>query len=147
MLLILKFYVGNNKAKLIADATAKISEKIGGKIEIKDVGVSMFKNFPYLTISLEELKITDSLFQKHQHPLVHAEGIYLRVNPLKLLLLKVSLNKLRIEKGGFYIYTDTSGYSNDYLLKGNGKKKPEKKESEFNNILDNIAIHDFNVTI
>ncbi len=147
LLLVLKIYVGNNKAKLIADATAKISEKIAGKIEIKNVGVSMFKNFPYLTISLEELKITDSLYQKHQHPLVQAEGIYLRVNPLKLMLLKVSLNKLRIEKGGFYIFTDTSGYSNAYLLKGDGKKKTAKKESEFNNILDNIAIHDFNVTI
>jgi hypothetical protein len=51
------------------------------------VGVSMFKNFPYLTISLEQLKITDSLYAKHQHALVQAEGIYLRVNPLKLLLL------------------------------------------------------------
>ena len=147
LLLILKIYVGNNKAKLIADATAKISEKIGGKIEIKDVGVSMFKNFPYLTISLQHLKITDSLYQKHQHALVQAEGIYLRVNPLKLMLLKISLNKLKIEKGAFYIYTDTSGYSNDYLLKGDGKKKPEKKDSEFNNVLDNITIRDFNVTI
>jgi len=147
LLLILKIYVGNNKAKLIADATAKISEKIGGKIEIKDVGVSLFKNFPYLTISLQHLKITDSLYQRHQHALVQAEGIYLRVNPLKLMLLKISLNKLKIEKGAFYIYTDTSGYSNDYLLKGDGKKKPEKKDSEFNNVLDNITIRDFNVTI
>lgn len=147
LLLVLKIYVGNNKARLIAEATEKISEKIGGKIEIKDVGVSMFKNFPYLTIALEEIKITDSLYQKHQHALVQAEGIYLRVNPFKLMFLKVALNKLRIEKGGFYIYTDTSGYSNDYLLKGNSKKKTVKKESEFNNVLDNIAIHDFNVTI
>ncbi len=147
LLLVLKIYVSNNKTKLITEATEKISEKIGGKIEIKDVGVSMFKNFPYLTISLEQLKITDSLYAKHQHALVQAEGIYLRVNPLKLMLFKVSLNKLRIEKGGFYIYKDSTGYSNDYLLKGNGKKKEPKPESSFNNILDNIAIHDFNVTI
>ena len=139
--------MGSHKAKLIADATEKISEKIGGKIEIKDVGVSLFKNFPYLTISLEQLKITDSLYQKHQHALVQAEGIYLRVNPLKLMVLQLSLNKLRIENGGFYIYKDSTGYSNDYLLKGDGKKKSPKPNSEFKNILDNIAIHNFNVTI
>lgn len=147
LLLILKIYVGSNKEKLLAEATEKISEKISGKVEIKDVGVSMFKNFPYLTISLEQLKITDSLYAKHQHALVQAEGIYLRVNPLKLMLFKVSLNKLRIEKGGFYIYKDSTGYSNDYLLKGNGKKKEPKPESSFKNILDNIVIRNFNVTI
>lgn len=147
LLLVLKIYVGNNKAKLIANATEKFSEKIGGKIDIRDVGVSMFKNFPYLTIALEEIKITDSLYAKHHHALLQAEGIYLRVNPLKLLLLKLQLNKLKIEKGSIYLFTDTSGYSNNYLLKGKTEKKPVKKESEFNNILDNIAIHDFNVTI
>jgi len=147
LLLVLKIYVGSNKTRLIAEATEKISEKIGGKIEIKDVGVSMFKNFPYLTISLQELKITDSLYAKHQHALVQAEAIYLRVNPLKLLILNVSLNRLRIEKGGFYIYKDSTGYCNEYLLKGNGKKKETKPNNQFNNILDNIVIRDFNVTI
>ena len=145
--IVLKIYVGTHKHELITDATNKISEKIGGKIEIKDIGTSLFKNFPYLTISLDGLKITDSLYAQHSHALLAAESISVRINPLKMLMLKIAINKFQIEKGGFYIYTDTTGYTNGYLLKGQGEKKPPAPKKEFENILDNISVKDFRVTI
>ncbi|MEI6088806.1 MAG: hypothetical protein WCR66_14535, partial [Bacteroidota bacterium] len=66
----ISIYVSTHKEKLIAEATEKISESIGGKITIADMGVNMFQNFPYISISINDLKVTDSLYTKHNHALV-----------------------------------------------------------------------------
>lgn len=142
-------YVSSHKELLIKEATEKISEKISGKISIADMGVSLFKNFPYIAITIEKLKVTDSLYAKHGHALIEAEKIFVRINPLNLLLLKVSVNKLTIQNARFYIYTDTSGYSNNYLLKGDGKTKKEKKkgDDDLKDLLDKIELENVAITI
>jgi hypothetical protein len=140
--------VSSHKAKLITETTEKISENIGGKIVIGDMGVSMFKNFPYISISILQVKITDSLYAKHGHALFQAEKIYVRINPWKLITFNISVNKVTIQNAGFYLYTDTSGYTNAYLLKGNDKPKPKKKESDdLKSVLDKIDLENVAVTI
>ena len=119
----ISIYVSSYKTKLIAEATEKIGETIGGKISIEDMGVSLFQNFPYISISINNIKVTDTLFEIHKHPLVQAEKIFVRINPLKLIILDISVNKITVKNAAFYIYTDTSGYTNAYLLKGNNKPK------------------------
>lgn len=146
----ISFYISSHKAKLIAEATEKISEKIAGKISIDDMGTGLFENFPYIAINIKNIQVTDSLFQKHGHPLIHAENIYIRINPWKLLTLNISVNKITIKNARFYIYTDTSGYSNAYLLKGNANSKPKKvndDEQKLKQILDKIELENVGVTI
>jgi hypothetical protein len=147
--LAVSLYVSSHKEKLIADATNKISEKIRGKIAIGDMGVNMFKNFPYIAITIKNLKVTDSLYAKHGHALIEAEKIFVRINPLNLLLLKVAVNKLTIQNAAFYVYTDTSGYSNNYMLKGDGKTKKEKKkgDDDLKDLLDKIELENIAITI
>ncbi len=142
----ISLYVSSHKEKLIAEATEKISQNIAGKITIADMGVSLFKNFPYISISINGIKITDSLFAKHGHPLLQAEKVFVRINPWKLITLNISVNKLTIQNGGFYLYTDTSGYTNAYLLKGKTKEK-KKEAGNLKNILDKIEIENVTVTI
>jgi hypothetical protein len=144
----ISIYVSTHKEKLIAEATEKISESIGGKITIADMGVSMFQNFPFLSISIKDLKVTDSLYTQHHHALLQAEKIFVRVNPLKLITLDISINKITLKNAGFYLYTDTSGYTNAYLLKGNNKPKTKTKESQdLKNLFDKIDLENVAVTI
>lgn len=143
----ISIYVSVNKQKLIAEATEKISENIAGKISIEDMGVSMFENFPYVALTIKNIKITDSLYNKHGHALIQSEKIFIRVNPLKLLTLNIQVNKLTVKNASFYLYTDTSGYTNSYLLKGNHQPKKEKKEASLKNVLDKIELQNIAVTI
>lgn len=142
-------YVSSHKKKLIAEVTEKISENIGGKITIEDMGVSLFENFPYIAIGIKNIQVTDSLYCKHGHSLIQAENIYIRINPFKLLLLDISVNKLTVKNASFYIYTDPSGYTNGYLLKGNNKPKKEnkKEDKDLKNLLDKIELENCAVTI
>ena len=144
----ISIYVSTHKEKLIAEATEKISESIGGKITIADMGVNMIQNFPYISISINDLKVTDSLYEKHNHALVQVERIFVRINPWKLITLNISVNKVTLKNGSVYLYTDTSGYTNAYLLKGNKEAKPKKeKGNDLKNLLDKIEIENLTVTI
>lgn len=145
--IVISIYVSVNKQKLIAEATEKISENIGGRISIEDMGVSMFENFPYVALTIKNIKITDSLYSKHGHALIQSEKIFIRVNPLKLLTLNIQVNKLTVKNAAFYIYTDTSGYTNGYLLKGNDHPKKEKKENSLQNVLNKIELQNVAITI
>lgn len=143
----ISIYVTANKQRLIAEATEKISENVGGKISIEDMGASMFENFPYVALSIKNIKITDSLYSKHGHALIQSEQVFIRVNPLKLLTLNIQVNKLTVKNAAFYLYTDTNGYTNAYLIKGNNQPKKEKKESSLKNVLDKVEIQNVAVTI
>ncbi len=120
---------------------------IGGKVSLENISVSPFKNFPYLSIALQNISVTDSLFEKHQHKFFSAEKVFVRVNPFALLIARVSLNKLEITNGSLYLFTDTSGYSTGYLL--NGKKTENKPSSDgaTKNLLEKIEVNKFLVTI
>jgi hypothetical protein len=144
----ISIYVSSHKEELIAEATEKISENIGGKITIANMGVSMFKNFPYISISIKDIKIIDSLYNKHHHPLFQAERIFVRINPWKLITLNISVNKITVQNAGFYLYTDTNGYSNAYLLKRTEKSKSkEEKNNNLKGLLDKIDLQNVTVTI
>ena len=119
---------------------------LGGTVTIDNISVSLFNNFPYLSFELHNISITDSLFAKHKHRLFSAEKVFARINPAKLLLTKISLNGIEIDNGGFYLFTDSSGYSNGYLLtkKRNTTGATDKSTK---NALDKIELKNVSVTI
>ena len=145
--IILSLYVSANKEALIKKASAQIGTVLGGTVTINDLSVSVFNNFPYLAIGLTKIDVRDSLFARHGHPFFSADKIFVRLNPIKLLLARLSINKLEIESGSLYLFTDSSGYSNDYLLKGKTQPVGGEKKSATQDILDKIKVTRFAVTL
>ncbi|MEO7531843.1 MAG: AsmA-like C-terminal region-containing protein [Sediminibacterium sp.] len=143
----LSLYVSANKSSLIKKAGTDIGKLIGGTVSISDLSVSVFNNFPYLAIELKKVDVRDSLFTKHGHHFFYAERLFLRLNPLKLIVANVSVNKLEIDSGRFYLFTDSTGYSNGYLL--NPKEKPvsSEKNTATKNILNKIEINHTSITL
>src|SRR6476659_1403515 len=78
-------YVKTNKVSLIRKAEAGLGNSIGGKISIRDLSVSPFNNFPYISLNLKNIEIRDSMFSKHGHSFFRAENLFLRLNPLRLM--------------------------------------------------------------
>ncbi len=130
----------------MAKAAAEISRLMGGTVTLEDISVSPFKNFPYFSIALKNIRVTDSLFAQHKHPLFYADRIFARINPIALLIAKISLNKVEVQNGGLYLYTDTAGYTNAYLLSSK-KKDSTKTSGSAKNALDHIELNAVTVTI
>ena len=143
----LSLYVSANKEALLKKAGTEIGTVIGGSVSISDLSVSLFNNFPFLSIELKKVDVRDSLFARHGHSFLYAEKLFLRVSPVKLLMARLSINKLEIDSGRLYLFTDSSGYSNDYLLKGGKNKGTQEKNAATQNILDKIALQHFAFTL
>ena len=119
-------YVSINKKSIIKDVTGEIGKKLNGTLSVNDVELSFFRHFPKVSVLLHHVVITDSMFAQHKHSFFRAEKIFAELSITKLVKNQAPLNGLRIERGAFYLYTDTSGYTNTYLFK-------KKKDSTINN--------------
>jgi hypothetical protein len=145
--LIAYIYVVANKKKIIAQVTEQISKKINGNVKIGDADISILKSFPKISVLINDVSITDTMFAQHQHPFFSAKEVFANLNIWKLIQKKPPLTGLRIQSGSIYLYTDTSGYTNTYMLKS--KKDPEggPKRTSGDINLKNIQLRDFRITL
>lgn len=136
-------YVSVNKKKIIANITQEIAEKIKGNLTYKDVDITFFRSFPKLAVSFQDVLLTDTLFAQHQHPFLKSKEVFLSLNIFKLIQKQSPIGGIQINDGLIYIYTDSTGYSNDYLTKPESKnpdtqtktnKEPGLKKVDFRNL-------------
>ncbi|MEP7166163.1 MAG: AsmA-like C-terminal region-containing protein [Ferruginibacter sp.] len=131
-------YVSINKKSIIKDVTGEISKKLNGNLSVDDVELSFFRHFPKVSVLLHHVSITDSMFVQHKHPFFEAEQVFAELSITKLIKKQAPLNGLRIERGAFYLYTDTTGYSNTYLFrqkKDSAVSTNNKEKSELRSVI------------
>ncbi len=124
-------YVSTHKKELIQQFSEQVSEKINGKVTMADVDITFFKSFPRMAVHASDISVTDSMYQSHKHPFFQAKELFITINIIRLIKKESPLSGIKVKNGSFYLYTDTSGYSNAYMLKS--KKDPAggpKKTSE-----------------
>src|SRR5690606_21966584 len=101
--------------------------EINGKVDIKDISLSFFRNFPKISVLLSEVKITDQHFEQHQNVFFKGEDVFVQIDIRELLKKHFSIKEIKIEHAQFYAYTDSTGYTNSYLFKL--KEDPESARS------------------
>jgi hypothetical protein len=116
------FYIKVNKTKIIKQLTERVSEKLNGTLTIGNADISVFKRFPRVAVVLSNVSLTDSMFAQHKNTFFAAKEAFVNLNILKLITKDDPLTGLALQNANLYFYTDTSGYTNTYLLKG--KKDP-----------------------
>ena len=110
-------YVSVNKKSIIKNVTDEIGKKINGNVSIGDVELSFFSNFPKATIVLHKVLVTDTMFARHHHPFFKADQVHILLSVVRVIEKKSPVNGIRIEDASLYLFTDTTGYTNAYLLK------------------------------
>jgi hypothetical protein len=91
------------------------------------------------------VSVTDSLYSKHQHKLLSAENLFVRLSTPSLITGRVLVNKFTLRNGGFYLFTDATGYSNGYLLKPKNPNlpKPSTTNEAAKKLLEQVLIENF----
>jgi len=113
-----------NKAALLEKARTALEERIGGEVHVGQLDLSFFRHFPNITASLSDLSLRDSAWPRHHHDLLKVANAYVSCNLFKSLLSRrVQIGEMDLEHGQVYFYTDSTGYSNTYMLKN---QKPGK---------------------
>ncbi|MGX5819203.1 AsmA family protein [Chitinophaga lutea] len=127
--IILALVIRARKQSILADITEQLSSEIDGDLVIRDMEPSLLRGFPNISVTLKDVSLRDSLFNQHGHTLFAVKEIYVKVNSVALLRKQVDIRKVTLEDGAIYLYTDSAGYSNGYLLQGNKNKKPKSGKS------------------
>ena len=145
--LVAYIYISVNQKKIIAQVTQEISEKIDGEVSIKNVDISFIRSFPRIAVHAENVSIKDSLYGIHKHSFLEAKDLYVNLNVFKLIRKLPALSGVRMISGSVFLYTDTSGYSNTYLLRGKKDPAGGPKKTTGNISLNNILLQDVRFTL
>jgi hypothetical protein len=130
LLIIADIYIHSHKEEITQKIRALLSESVNGEVTIKNVDVSLLATFPYAGINVYNASVVDSQYHK---PMVKAEYASIRISLLQLLSTNPEVSKIVIENGAFHFFTDTTGYTNSYLLLK--KNQPAKKKAP------NLVVH------
>ena len=114
--IVIYIYFIANKKSIVAEVTASLGESMNGKILVGDVGLDFLSTFPYMSLSLKDVAVRDSLFDQHKHEFLRIRNLYIRSNPVSLFKGRVEITRIVADSGRLFIYTDSTGYSNKYLL-------------------------------
>jgi uncharacterized protein involved in outer membrane biogenesis len=145
--------------------TEMVGKKLNGKVSIGNVELSFFRHFPQFSVLIHKVSITDTLFNVHHHVFFEGDEVSARLSFTKLIRKQPPVNGFRIDRGSFYVYTDTAGYTNAYLLNpkrdsassaSSSTEKNELKSIVLNNVrkiiddqkknkLHDLEIHDLNL--
>ena len=121
---VLALIVRNRKEEILAEITAQLSDRISGRLEIQDMEPSLIRSFPNISVTLKNVSLKDSLYATHKHALLDIQDVYVKVNTFALLRKKVDVRQVNLKDGAIYLYTDSTGFTNTYLLKGKEPRKP-----------------------
>ncbi|MBC8053360.1 MAG: AsmA family protein [Sphingobacteriaceae bacterium] len=127
-------YVTVNKKKLLAMVTAQLNNDISGKLTIENMEPALLQGFPGVSVSLKNVILRDSLYNKHRHSLLEAKEIFVSLNVISLISGSTVIQKLYIENGKIYLFTDQQGKSNNTIFTAGSDDKKEGKRKRIKRI-------------
>lgn len=145
LLLIAGIYINSQKKQVIAYITTELSARFSGKVSISDLDISVWKNFPSISFRLNGFLLVDSIYNK---PLVAAETLSSSFGLLRLLSRTKTVENIFIENGIFHMFTDSTGYSNQYLLEMRKPADTVKRAGAGNSIsIEAVRIKNMVITV
>lgn len=131
-------YVRLHKTTLLERAKKELGDRLQGELQIGGLDIAFFRNFPSISARLANVSWRDSAWQLHRHDLLSVAEIDLSCNLWKSLLARrIKLGTIILRRGQVYFYTDSTGYSNAYLLRPR-KPAPGDKTAD----LPDFALND-----
>jgi hypothetical protein len=100
-----------------------ISGQLATPVSITDIDLSVFKNFPYVSVSFKNIKATEST-KITGEKLMTLEGISVTINPIKLLRGQYQFEEISL-KNGTVIAAKTATDNNFSILKTSNDKQTQ----------------------
>lgn len=144
----LALYIRHNKAEFLQQISDRLNDRLyGGTLEIKDMEPSLVRSFPNVSVVLEGVSIKDSLWNRHQHPLLDVARIFIKVNTFSLLRKQLDIGQISVENGSIYLFTDSTGYSNASVVRRNTQVKADGKRRGMSADITRLQLSDVSFTI
>ncbi len=144
ILIVLSILANNKKALILSKVNNAVHQLLPGEAHINDIEINMWRYFPKIEIRLMDVSYRDTV--RHE-PLFVAKTISTTFNIVQLIQRNLDIRDLKVADGSFHLFTDSSGYSNNYLLKPKQREieRPGKKSQKV--FIDNVELKNFHVII
>lgn len=114
-----------------------------GEISISGSHISLFENFPYISIDLDDLKLYETK-DKTKRPVIDIKDIYLGFDLLTILNGKMEIKSIKLKEGDLHIVQSASGELN--ILKALETAQPvESAKEEFHLDLQSIQLENIDL--
>lgn len=116
-----------------------------GRIEIRDSHISMFENFPYISIDLEDLKIFEDK-SPHSKPIVSIKDAYIGFNVWTIMKGDMEIKKIKFKKGHIDLVQHVDGSFNVANALAGTTQTVEDPNKEFHLDLKEVQLEDIDLT-
>ncbi len=101
-------YLASNDTKIFS----QIDFLNDGMLAFDEAKISVFRDFPAATLSLNNVVLQDSLYEEHGIPFLKLNKLSAALSLRQMWDRKIEIQRLRLEEGALNIFTDECGYSN-----------------------------------
>jgi len=108
-------YLLANKNQIKKYAIEQLNSQLSAQISINNIDVTLFKQFPKVSLDMHLVRITDPT-QPKQH-LLQAEHVYIGFNILDIIKKQYKIKIIAIDSAQINLYSDLVGKSNFNILK------------------------------
>ncbi len=129
---------------IVQDLIADLNEDFRGATEVRESHVSLFENFPYISIDLEDFKVFESK-KKDGVPLIKLKDVYVGFNLWTILTGKMEVKKIKLENGAINLVQHKDGSFN-IVNALTPEKEIESPEEEFHLDLKKIEFENVDVS-
>jgi len=144
LFLILVLIVYAKQEQIVQDLVHDLNKDFAGATEVKGSRVSMFENFPYISIDLKEVKVYESK-EKTGKPIVNVHHVYVGFNVWTVLTGKMEIKKIKLKNGLINLVQHKDGLFN--LVKAlSPVEEIESPEEEFHLDLKKIELENIDLT-
>jgi hypothetical protein len=137
----LSIYISSSHERLISFLNTKLKETIIGELKVNKADITIWRTFPDIGITLNNVTISDSFYHK---PFLKAEEITAKAGFLGLIGNKLKISSVEVNNAIIHTFTDAKGYTNTYVLRSQNKEKRQSKKPV---ILKNIELNNVTVVI
>ncbi len=125
---------------LVNRMSEEMSKQINGKVSVASIDIGVLSSFPNVSIILKDISIVDSMYSLHHHQFFKGKEVKVSLALSALLKGDFQVKGINVSDAQLYIFTDSSGYSNDYLMRSKQRAGTEKKPDQIKNIISFIKL-------
>lgn len=140
------WYINTHKKEVLASVTAALNENINGTLTVAAIEPAFLQGFPRISLSLNNVVLTDSLYTTHKHTLLRAKEVDIAINALAFVRGAVKIENITIGIAGIYLYTSAEGYSNTSVFKQDKAGNKSSGSGAFPE-LDKLSLNNVSLTI
>ena len=111
----LRFYFEHNKARIVADLNAYITERINGTMRIGGIDLQLLTGFPTLSLTLTDVELKDNAPASRR--LLKAKELDVGLNVMRLFHREIDVQSIVISGATIDLFTDADGLTNFNIFK------------------------------